>query len=335
MTTLALLLVLARGVGLHQFTVIDPVSGKAMKAVAFYPTEAPTHATTFGPYVVDASDSVPVSPGRYPLIVFSHGSGGTRWENHDFMLALTQHGYVVATLDHPGDNFADNSGLGTDGVLIGRERQMSALIDAVLAAPALAAHIDTARIGAAGFSAGGYTALLLAGAVPRFDLLADYCKSYPHDPIFCTGWSVQIQHPELTAKRDPRVRAIFVMAPLGIYFDRASLAGVHVPVREFAAGSDSVLRLPGNADRVREDLPRPPEYTVIPHASHFIFLSPCTAAFAAKAPMICRDPPGVDRVAVHAEINTAAALFFNTALAMRRCSRLRRGPRRARTPGAR
>ena len=52
--------------------------------------------------------------------------------------------------------------------------------------------------------------------------------------------------------------------PLGIYFDRANLAGVHVPVREFAAGADSVLRLPGNAGRVRADLPQPPEYTVIP-----------------------------------------------------------------------
>jgi dienelactone hydrolase len=132
--------------------------------VAFYPTDAPTHPTTFGPFVVDASDNI-----RYSS---SPTAAAARWENHDFLRALAQHGYIVATVEHSGDNFADNSGLGTDGVLIGRERQMSALIDAVLADPALAAHIDPARIGAAGFSAGGYTALLLAGAVPRFDLLA-------------------------------------------------------------------------------------------------------------------------------------------------------------------
>jgi hypothetical protein len=46
-----------------------------------------------------------------------------------------------------------------------------------------------------------------------------------------------------------------------------------------------------------------------------VFLAPCTPAFAAKAPMLCHDPAGVDRLAAHAEINAAAARFFSTALA--------------------
>ena len=305
------------GVGIATFTVRDPVAGQPMAAVVFYPAAAVSQTTVVGPYAVAASPHLPVAEGRFPMIVFSHGTGGSRWDLHDWASGLARRGFLVASLDHPGDNFRDHSGLGKDTVLIGRELQMSALIGAVLKLPQLQGHTDVGRIGAAGFSAGGYTALLLAGARPNFDLLRQYCRDYPKDPEFCTGWSVAITRPDLKAQPDPRVRAIFAMAPVGIYFNRAGLAGVHVPVSIVVGGADAVLPRAANAARIRAELPRPPEYRVIPGAGHFVFLSPCSATLRAQAPLICNDPLGVDRATVHAQLVEEAARFFRAHLPAR------------------
>lgn len=39
--------------------------------------------------------------GRYPLVVFSHGSLGTRFQNASTFTELASHGYVVCSIDHP------------------------------------------------------------------------------------------------------------------------------------------------------------------------------------------------------------------------------------------
>jgi predicted dienelactone hydrolase len=70
-------------------------------------------------------------------------------------------------------------------VLFGRAPQLSALISALLIDPLWRDRIDANRIGAAGFSMGAYTTLLLVGAVPRWDRLADYCTRRPQDRDTC------------------------------------------------------------------------------------------------------------------------------------------------------
>jgi hypothetical protein len=55
---------------------------------------------------------------------------------------------------------------------------------------------------------------------------------------------------------------------------------------------------------------------MIPKAGHYVFLSPCSPALAKDAPGICKDPQGVDRVAVHREINARALAFFRKSLGM-------------------
>ncbi|HVA63358.1 MAG TPA: hypothetical protein VNF74_06520 [Terriglobales bacterium] len=126
-----------------------------------------------------------------------------------------------------------------------------------------------------------------------------------------------ITRPDLKLKPDPRVRAVFAMAPVGIYFNRAGLAGVHVPVSIVLGGADAVLPRAANAARIRAELPQRPEYRVIPGAGHFVFLAPCTAWLRAQAPLICNDPPGVDRAAVHVQLVDEAARFFRAHLPAR------------------
>ena len=75
-----------------------------------------------------------------------------------------------------------------------------------------------------------------------------------------------------------------------------------------------MLPHPWNAERVRALLPLPPRYTVIEGAGHFVFLAPCPASLAASVPEICRDPPGIDRAAIHRELNAEMVAFFRGTL---------------------
>lgn len=302
------------GAGMAGLAVKDPLSGKPMVASAFYPSpikgEKPVQ---MGPYSVDATPNLPIAEGRFPLLLLSHGHGGSHLGHHDLATFLAQRGFVVATVEHPGDNYRDQSGFGSDTVLLGRPLQMTALLDASLANPLLGKHINDARIGAMGFSAGGYTVLTLAGAKPDFSLRESYCKRHPGDAEIC-GTTLRIEHPDLKAKADPRVKAVFVMAPLGVFFDKAGLASVKEPVFLYAAENDQVLLVDENAAHVRDCLPRPPEYRSIPKAGHYIFLAP-TPALEKALPDLFTDPPGVDRAAIHTQIEKDALAFFTRVFA--------------------
>src|ERR1044071_9976096 len=44
-----------------------------------------------------------VRKGRFPLIVFSHGNGGTRHQNTFWCDCLASHGYIIVSADHTGN----------------------------------------------------------------------------------------------------------------------------------------------------------------------------------------------------------------------------------------
>lgn len=294
----------------------DPVSERQMKAVLFYPADAATSRTKVGPLVIAAAENAPVVRGqRYPLVLISHGNGGSLFSHHDSATFLAQHGFVAAAIEHPGDNFRDTSGQGTDRVLVGRNLQLSALLDHLLNAAEFGAVIDRSRIGVAGFSAGGYTALLMAGAKPKFALLKPYCVRQP-DSVLCRGGGgVALSAPPLAPKADPRIRAAFVMSPVGAFFDRESLSQVEIPVYLYAAANDEVLPADENARKVKSGLRVAPKYAEVAAAGHFVFLAPCSPDMKSVAAALCTDPPQVDRTAVHEQLNREAVLFFKEKLA--------------------
>src|SRR5439155_87759 len=45
------------------------------------------------------------APGPFPLVLFSHGNGGIRFQSLFLCAHLASHGYVVASPDHRGDTF--------------------------------------------------------------------------------------------------------------------------------------------------------------------------------------------------------------------------------------
>lgn len=303
--------------GFVDLTLKDPVEGGPMPAVVVYPTTAPEGTTTLGPLSIDATRRAPPAPGQYPLVVISHGTGGSSLGHADTLVALARAGIVAVAVEHPRDNYRDDSGFGTDLQLMGRPRHISALIDGVLADPTIGPLIDRARgVGMAGHSAGGYTALLVAGAVPNFALGAEYARAVPNDIYRARAEKVRDKPGSsgMQPQSDARVRAIVLMAPaIGYAFDRDALAKVRVSVLVYRAEVDEDLPHPWHAQRVADNLPSPPDYRVVP-GGHFVFLAPCTAAFAAIVPAICKDPPGVDSVAFHQRMNAEIVDFFRRTL---------------------
>lgn len=341
--SLALLLLLplaatasgAPGVGIAAVEATDPVGGTTMPGFVFYPASGPTSGTTdVGPYRVAAEFGVPAQTGRHPLVVVSHGHGGSSLGHHDLATSLAAQGFLVATLEHPRDNHRDQSGNGTPEVMGGRPLQMSALITALLADPRWEPLIDAEHIGAAGFSAGGYTSLLLAGAMPRFGRFTGYCERQPEDREIC-GVLRQLAGDEAANALDElqqdfgrwgdtgddRVRAAFVMAPQSIVFDAEGLAPIDVPVFLYYGEHDQVLLPQENAARIAPLIPTLAATRSIPKADHWVFLAPCSVALTATAGEICQDPPGIDRAEVHRQVNADALKFFRDTLGRRDASR--------------
>jgi predicted dienelactone hydrolase len=306
------------GAGFLDLQLTDPVEGGQMPAIVFYPTKVEGGSTSVGPFTIAATRGAAPAPGTYPLIVHSHGTGGSNLGHHDTLAALARAGFVAAAVEHPRDNYRDDSGFSTDLQVIGRPHHIVALIDGVLAHATVGPLVDRPRIGMAGFSAGGYTALVIAGAVPDFSLREEYRRAVPNDPLRqrADAADPRRRKPDLKVVADPRVRAIFVMAPaLGYVFDRAGLAKVEVPVRLYRPTADEVLAHPWNAERVAQMLPKPPEYQLVQGAGHYVFLAPCPMLLALRIPTICEDPKGVDRAAFHARLNTEMIEFFRRTLA--------------------
>ena len=277
----------------------------------WYPATGVTTPVPLGPAVQQVVPGAPLPTGHAPLVVMSHGTGGAFSSHADTAIALAKAGFIVAALTHPGDNWRDQS---KASMVEARPHALTRLIDYMVTTWPGHRAIDTHRIAAFGFSAGGFTVLAAAGGRPDLARIAAHCAAHPayfdcrllasHPRGAVPAWS---------QTADPRIRALVVAAPaLGFAFDRAGLAGVMVPVQLWRADSDQILPAPDYADAVRAALPHQPEFHAVPGAGHFDFLMPCTSA--AAIPIICDSAKGFDRTTFHHDFNAQVTRFLRDAL---------------------
>jgi predicted dienelactone hydrolase len=314
-------------VGVSRFSVSYEPTGSEIPGVVWYPTDEKATETEWGPFRMRVARDSRIIPGRHPLIVISHGSGGSHMAHRDTAMFLAARGYVVVALLHPRNNYKDDADGRSRANWINRPRHVSVVLDWLLKQSAYASFIDSNRIGVIGHSAGGYTALALAGGIPDLGAIGRYCAEHG-DVAFCGPGSgivsrlrgVLASDGEYDAQvgdlRDPRVRAVVLLAPMGVIFDGAdSLSAVTIPVMLFRAGKDDVLRYPDNAEAIREKLPSPPQYVVVPDAGHFSFIAAFPEDRRAPVGPPAKDPEDFDRGRFHERMNAAIAVFFANALA--------------------
>lgn len=211
-------------VGYRTAAVQDALTGEPFPVALWYPTPAapaplfvtgalslcrlPAILCRWIAYEMPVAQNAPVAAGNFGVIVVSHGAGGMALLHRDLAMALASQGYVVAAPTHPRGKGNDISGV---GVWVGRPKQVSRVIDAVLEDGTLGSHIERERIGVVGHSNGSYTALAVAGAQPNTSAVTTHCREHPDDARFCGFGGAAVREADrelghLPELRDPRVR---------------------------------------------------------------------------------------------------------------------------------
>ena len=169
----------------------------------------------------------PVTGVNLPLIIFSHGRGGWFGGHHDTAEALADAGFIVAAINHPGDNGNDRSQSESLAMLASRPGDMIRLLYFMLDGWKDRAAIDHAKIGLFGFSAGAYIGLVLAGANPDFRRIAPYCaesnKSQGCEQFRSGDIPSNLPH-------ESRIRAAALAdTAVNFAFTQEGLAGIQIP----------------------------------------------------------------------------------------------------------
>jgi predicted dienelactone hydrolase len=236
-----------------------------------------------------------------PLVLVSHGKGGTLWVYRDMASHLARHGFVVALVEHLGNSRSDNSLAGTTANLVNRPRHLRLAIDAVLADPLLGAAVAPSRgVAVIGHSMGGYTALALAGGNPWTG--PEERGDKPSEPV-------QVTH-------DARVRALVLLNPAAAWFmPHGALAGVTAPILLFTGEYDTATPT-WQSDIVRKGVMNPiaVEHHAIANAGHFSFMSPYPAAMTRPDFPPSQDPPGFDRAAFQPRLHALVLDFLQKTL---------------------
>ena len=289
-----------------------------LTAGIWYPTDTPATPHALGNVTQTVAPGAPIAGHRLPLVVMSHGGGGWYDGHYDTALALAHAGFVVASVSHAGDTFDDQSRVLQ---LWRRPAQLHLLVDYMLDEWRGHGRLNAARVGAFGFSNGGFTVLVAAGGTPDLAQIAPYCDAHPDHDLCATLKQAGVD-PRLSDDvpagawvHDPRIRAAVIAAPaFGFAFGSAGLSSVHIPVQLWRAADDRHQPHPYYEEAVRADLPRPPEYHVVANAGHYDFLPPCDASLSRKKPEICNSQPGFDRAAFHDQFNASVVQFFQATL---------------------
>ncbi|WP_243058825.1 dienelactone hydrolase family protein [Nocardioides sp. SR21] len=126
---------------------------------------------------------VPVAPGKFPLVVFSHGFAGFRTQSSALTAAIASWGFVVAAPDHPSRNLTKvmfgPAGTTTDVEDLQDTITMVAKQNKTKGSW-LRKHVLMSQIGALGHSAGGRAVESLASVDKRVDTFIGMAPA--HDP---------------------------------------------------------------------------------------------------------------------------------------------------------
>ena len=314
-------------VGLSQI----PATADDGPVTLYYPTTDPAQPTQRGPFTLNvAAQGTPVR-GNGRLVVISHGSGGAPWVHADLARSLVEGGFVVALPEHRGDNHNDDGHPGPDSWAL-RPAEVSRAIDAVGRDARLAPLLNLDKVGVYGMSAGGHTALSMAGGRWSRAGFKQHCEAnLVQDFQFCVGLATRltgglfdglkkwaalaiIRHRfDDTTPRlhdDPRVAAVVASVPAAADFDMASLVAPRVPLGLVTAQQDRWLVPRFHSDRVLQACKPCEPIADLPTAGHGALLSPLPPGFTGLVGDLLNDPPGFDRSTLP-EVDRKITAFFS------------------------
>lgn len=285
--------------------------------IVLYPARAvPSHFER-GPYVFQfAPDATPLG-GNGHLVVMSHGFSNSPWPMADLAQALVKAGFTVAMPDNSNNNFRYVRDVEL-GAWRNQPKDVSQAIQALKEDARFAPLLDFQHVGFYGMSAGGLTALMLAGARWSPALLAEHCNAHlPQEFSICVGLATELSGSAFDRLRlavarqvirfkmandtaweswnDPRITAVVAAVPIATPFDMGSLAQPRIPLGLVRAGQDAWLAPQLNVDAVRAACKSCILLSDIPGANHGSLLSPQVPGISPQEARLLHDLPGFDR----------------------------------------
>ena len=223
-------------VGFQELTFVDSARGRTLKTAIWYPTvngpaRSPDEFVGGGPNV---------SGGPYPVIMLSHGRGPLV-----YIREWVRHGFVVVAPDLQKSDFDPDY---VAELQFARPLDIRYVLDQVLAlnedaASFLRGVIDPNSIGITGMSFGGHTTLMVAGATPNLDYLAEYCQAnYDRWDICPLQDEIQALYPgqRIIDVSDPRMKAALPIVPDGYgWFRESGMAKIKIPIMLMGGEKDT------------------------------------------------------------------------------------------------
>ena len=270
----------------------------------------------------------PISRGKYPLIVLSHGAGmgGTPQAMSWIATPLAKQGFIVAAPTHPGNGGENRSAAETMKLWL-RPADISATLDAVEKQSLFEERLEAGRVGVLGLSMGGNTALALAGA--RIDpvRLASYCDTDALNPSLCewvkqSGVDLHAMDMHLAGRNHLDARIEFAMAidpaPVDV-FQINSFSTVKIPVEIVNLGKPREIPQTALASGIAKAIPNS-TYSTIEDASHYSMFGECKPGATELAiseevgDPICSDGGSLSRLEIHKRLIAMATEAFSRAL---------------------
>jgi predicted dienelactone hydrolase len=291
--------------------------GLRLDVNVWYPSVRHPRILNYAPWEIEgALEGKPVT-GRFPLLLLSHASEGTRFSYHDTAAALASRGFVVAAVTHPGDCMYNMDSLFSLEQLRSRARELSATLDMLLENPQTAPGIDPERVGLIGFGAGGTAALLLGGALPDCAGWPEYCARADGNDSYCVPWvksrinGLCTGLPLKASLADPRIKAVAAVAPgYGMLFSQNSFHWLYPPLLLIGAEKDNIHPPELHTDILASLLGDKARHATLKNADAASLMASCPKALADELPELCRSVAPAERSAIHQRLHDLLSDFF-------------------------
>lgn len=258
-----------------------------------------------------------VSGHAFPVVMLSHGTGGSPESLGWLASKLAAQGYVVIGAHHHGNTASEP--YRPEGFMCWWERatDISALLGALSETGPFADRLDLGRVSAVGFSLGGHTVLALAGAMTSTDRYVRWLdakgtpiagpREFPdladHIPrLLTTSEPFRVSwYRQSESFADARLGSLVAIAPAPPVraFDTTSINSIKIPVTLITGEADTEAPPLECAAWLTAANPRFRRVSAGKNVGHYTFVGFPGGTVSEETSFIFTDDPGVERAAVH------------------------------------